>query len=72
VIDYPRKELIPIRAIVDRLPLQQDGQPVHPSTVTRWALYGLRGIRLPSVKLAGRRYVRQADLHRFLEQCAGW
>jgi hypothetical protein len=71
VINYPLEELIPIRAIVNRLPLQEDGQPVHPSTVTRWALYGLRGNTLASIKLAGRRYVRKADLEQFLERCAG-
>jgi hypothetical protein len=69
--NHPREELIPIRSSVDELPLQQDGRPVHPSTVARWALYGLRGIKLPSMKLAGRRYVRRVDLQRFLEDCAG-
>jgi hypothetical protein len=69
--NYPREELIPIRSSVIDLPLQQDGRPVHPSTVTRWALYGLGGVKLPSLKLAGRRYVRRVDLQQFLEQCAG-
>lgn len=69
--NYPRSELIPIKAMVEELPLQHDGRAVHPSTVTRWALYGLGGRKLPSLKLAGRRYVRRADLLEFLEKSAG-
>jgi hypothetical protein len=64
-------ELIPIKASVDELPLQRDGRPLHPSTVARWALYGLGGVKLPSLKLAGRRYVRRADLQQFLLDSAG-
>ena len=71
MLNYPREELIPIRSTVNELPLQQDGRPVHASTVARWALYGLGGIKLPSLKLGGRRYVRRADLQQFLERCAG-
>lgn len=70
-MNFAREELIPIRSTVDQLPLQQDGRPLHPSTISRWALYGLRGVRLPSFKLAGRRYVRKADLEQFLRQSAG-
>ena len=66
---FTRDELIPIRAAVDELPLQHDGRPVHPSTVARWALYGVGGVKLRSMKLAGRRYVRRADLREFLERC---
>jgi hypothetical protein len=65
------EDLMPIRATVDELPRRPDGRTVHPSTVARWALYGISGIKLRSTKLAGRRYVRRADLQRFLEQCAG-
>jgi hypothetical protein len=69
-MDYPRDELIPIRSMVNELPRQQDQRPIHPSTITRWALYGLGGVILPTIKLAGRRYVRRDDLQRFLTQCA--
>ncbi len=65
MLHYPREELIPIQASINELPLQQDGRPVHPSTIARWALYGLGGVKLASTKLAGRRYVRRADLQEF-------
>ena len=69
--DDPQEDLIPIRALVNELPRPQDGRLYHPSTLERWALYGLGGIRLASVKVAGRRYVRRCDLDRFIEECAG-
>jgi Protein of unknown function (DUF1580) len=71
MLNYPREELIPIKSSVTELPLQEGGRPVHPSTITRWALYGLGGVRLATTKIAGRRYVRRDDLHRFLDECSG-
>jgi hypothetical protein len=65
------KDLIPIRSAISELPLKEDGQPYDPSTVVRWALYGLRGVRLTSTKVAGRRYTTKESLRNFLEECAG-
>lgn len=70
-MDFAREELLPIRSTVDELPVQRDGRPLHPSTIARWALYGLGGIKLHSFKIAGRRYVRRSDLQEFLERCSG-
>jgi hypothetical protein len=70
MMNFPLSELVPVKSCVDELPLQQDGRSVHPSTIARWCLYGLSGRKMPSVKLAGRRYVRRADLEQFLMDCA--
>lgn len=70
-MDLSRDDLIPIQSVVNELPFQRDGRPLHPSTVARWALYGLGQVKLPSLKLAGRRYVRRSDLQEFLERCSG-
>ena len=40
---------------------------VHVSTVYRWAGSGVRGRRLPSMLIGGRRYVRISDLEVFIE-----
>ena len=71
MLSYSRQALIPIRSGVNEVPLQQDGKTIHTSTITRWALYGLGGVELASIKIAGRRYIRRADRARFLEECAG-
>jgi len=39
---------------------------VHVATVYRWTLQGVRGKRLKSFLIGGRRYVAQADLEHFL------
>lgn len=39
---------------------------VHISTVWRWILSGVSGVKLKSVKLGGKRYVTKHDLDLFL------
>ncbi|MAC55136.1 MAG: hypothetical protein CME31_21565 [Gimesia sp.] len=41
---------------------------VHPGTVWRWTIQGVKGRRLKTVQIGGRRYVLQSDLEAFLEQ----
>lgn len=41
---------------------------IHESTVGRWITYGVRGRKLRSVMVGGRRYVLPSDLDLFLEQ----
>jgi hypothetical protein len=53
--NFQEDDRIPIRYVVAHLPLQADGRRVHGSTVVRWCLYGLRGQKLPSTKIGGRR-----------------
>lgn len=40
---------------------------VHRKTAERWALRGVRGTRLPSKLVGGRRYVLASDLTDFLD-----
>lgn len=40
---------------------------VHPKTVQRWALRGVRGKQLRSSLVGGRRYVLPGDLEEFLD-----
>lgn len=39
---------------------------VHPATVWRWLLHGVRGRRLRSIMIGGRRYVLERDLQDFI------
>jgi len=39
---------------------------VHVATIFRWKLKGVRGHKLPTVVIGGRRYVLQKDLDAFL------
>jgi hypothetical protein len=50
-----------------RLPRLRAGRPVHPSTVWRWALSGLRGVRLETAMVGGVRVTSAAALRRFFD-----
>jgi len=41
---------------------------VHVSSIWRWALKGVRGRRLRTIMIGGRRYVERGDLERFLNE----
>jgi excisionase family DNA binding protein len=43
---------------------------VHSGSVYRWTLKGVRGRRLPSFLIGGRRYIAIADLEKFLSPAA--
>src|SRR5262249_45226514 len=47
-----------------------DGASIHASTLSRWAIRGLGGVRLKSVVSGGRRYIRPADLEAFFAEVA--
>lgn len=43
------------------------GNP-HISTLHRWRLRGVKGIKLPTVLVGGRRYVLKCELQRFIDR----
>jgi len=59
-VKLPDKEHFNLREVASAL-------DVHAATVWRWALKGLRGIKLPTFLVGGRRYVRREDLESFLD-----
>jgi transposase len=54
---------------IKRLSLRQVAERygVHPSTAARWANDGVRGRKLPTVLIGGRRFVREDDLDAFID-----
>ncbi len=58
----------------DFLPMQDAVQTLSansrpsPSTLYRWRKYGIKGIRLETVMIGGRRYVSRAALRSFVER----
>jgi hypothetical protein len=53
-----------------RLPRLRGGRPVHPSTLWRWALTGLRGVRLETAMVGGVRVTSETALRRFFAAVA--
>ncbi len=58
-------DLIPLSALAGLLPGRR-GKPVHPNTLSRWCLRGVRGVRLRSVTVGQQRFTSRAWLDEFL------
>jgi hypothetical protein len=63
MIDIKSDELLTFSQAAKRLP----GRP-HSSTIWRWHMRGVRGIRLETVLIGGRRYTSVDALQLFVEQ----
>jgi len=48
-------------------PARESGSRVQPKTIQRWALYGIRGIRLESVKVGRDRLTSAEAVQRFID-----
>lgn len=55
------EKLFPLAKAVEKA----TGQRPHPSTLHRWRLRGIQGVRLETVRLGGRRYCSVEAVHRF-------
>jgi hypothetical protein len=38
----------------------------HASTLHRWAMHGVKGVRLKTVKIGGRRFTSRVEIERFI------
>jgi hypothetical protein len=63
VLDEVAGNLIPLRALSARLP----NRPTV-KTIYGWIGKGVDGVRLPTVRIGGRRFVRRADFDQFCER----
>jgi hypothetical protein len=52
------------------LPARRGGRPVHPSCLFRWARYGLRGIRLETIRVGATLCTSRQALERFFARLA--
>jgi hypothetical protein len=64
-IDPLSHDTLSLSQAARRLPRLRAGRPVHPSTVWRWALTGLRGVKLETAMVGGVRVTSEAALRRF-------
>ena len=64
MIDVTHDTLIPFRDLPGWTN-QHLGRRIHPSTLHRWRLRGVRGIRLETVLIGGTRYTSTEALSRF-------
>lgn len=69
VIDIKSEKLIPLRDVpqLDILPDRRSGSRLAVSSLYRWALQGVRGHRLETLKIGGQRCTSLAALERFFQ-----
>ncbi|MGC3967715.1 MAG: DUF1580 domain-containing protein [Pirellulales bacterium] len=65
MIDVNNEHLVPLAEVPLLLPASRSGRPVHLSAIYRWAMKGLKGIRLETLQCAGRRVTSREALSRF-------
>lgn len=67
MIEFSEQAAVPVAEVPAYLPPGRGGRRVNSSTVIRWCLRGVRGVRLESVVVGGRRYTDRASIVRFIE-----
>lgn len=62
MIDTQKERLLPFSAVPRSMP----GEPPSIATVRRWRIRGVRGVKLETLLVGGRRYTSEEALQRFL------
>ena len=66
MIDVRSETVVPVSRVPHHVPRNSDsGKRIHPSTAWRWVLRGIRGIKLESVLIGGRRHTSLEKLDAF-------
>jgi hypothetical protein len=66
VIDPLAPDVVSLAQGARELPRLRASKPVSPSTLWRWAVHGIRGIRLPIARVGGTAVTTRAALRQFL------
>lgn len=66
MIDINREELLTLAQAARRIP-SRTGKGLHVSTVGRWALKGLRGVKLETIQVGGTKYTSKEAVQRFFD-----
>lgn len=61
------EELIRLEDVRDYVPSSRRGKKLAKSVVYRWALHGIRGVRLETYKIGGARVTSVEAIQRFVE-----
>jgi len=70
-IDPFAEAVLPFAAAARRLPRTRGDKPVSPATIWRWAVHGLRGVRLETIKIGGTTCTSLQALARFFAALQG-
>jgi hypothetical protein len=67
MINLASEKPISLTEAAKLMPAARNGKRCHPSTIFRWAMKGVRGVRLEVLRLGGRLITSREALQRFAE-----
>lgn len=67
MIDSRKEQLLTLSAAARDIPNRNSGRGVNVSTVWRWTLRGIRGVKLDTILVGGIRYTSREAMQRFFE-----
>ncbi len=68
MIDLENETLLPLSKAAKRVPPARNGKRCHESTILRWILQGIDGVKLEGTRLGGRWLTSSQALQRFAER----
>jgi hypothetical protein len=72
MIDLKVERGISVPQAARSIPPTRLDKPVHPSTIVRWILHGVRGVRLEAVRVGGRWVTTHEAIERFSAALRNW
>jgi hypothetical protein len=71
MLDLGTEHILRLAEATQHLPLRRRGKQTHPATLYRWAKYGVRGIRLETIRVGGTLCTSLEALQRFCDRLTG-
>jgi hypothetical protein len=68
MIDRDTERLMTLTAAARTIPSRKEGSGVAPSTLWRWHVRGVRGVRLETLLVGGLRFTSNEAIKRFFER----
>src|SRR5262245_29559667 len=65
MLDVHNETMLSLRDASRRIPPSRNGKPTHVSTLLRWILNGVKGVKLDAVRLGGRWVTSVEAIQRF-------
>jgi hypothetical protein len=68
MIDIANEQMISLRDVPKHVPTRPNGKRIHISAGYRWAMHGIRGVQLESIRIGGTTFTSVEALQRFAER----
>jgi hypothetical protein len=70
-IDFATEDCFTLNAAPDMLARRTNGRKIHRSTIYRWVMAGVKGVKLETITIGGYRYTSTQAIGRFIAALSG-